>query len=158
MSQDLPLSLGPVQLRDVFPVELTAKRNKQMQASGEAAAQISGPTILRPEDPAQDNVAQVEMGASIGFSSDTGPFEIAVKIVGIFEQVEQIPDGVSLPDYLSQVSLTLLLPFLREQIFTLSTQLRIGPVLLPIVIPRAIPTASVGPRPTRRRRQAPPSP
>ncbi len=171
MSQELTLPLGSVQLRDVFPVQLSAKRNKQAQATDEApAAQISGATVLKPEGPEQENLAQVEMGATIGFPSEAGPFEISVTIVGVFEQVQPIPNGLSLPDYLSQVSLTLLLPFLREQVYTLSSQLRIGPVLLPIVIPQAIPAipavqsapgpldVQVRPRPTRRRRVVPPSP
>lgn len=159
MNQELPLSLGPVQLRDVFPVNLSAKRNKQAQLSEETpSAQIGDARVLQPDGSEQENLAQVEMSASIVFPSGDSPFEISVTIVAVFEQVQPIPSGQSLQEYLAQVSLTLLLPFLRELIYTLSSQLRIGPVLLPIVIPQAIPVAQAHARPTRRRRIVPPSP
>lgn len=135
-NQDTQLPESPVQLRDVFPVKLVAKRSRLPEEQAVEAPPVAQMTELVLVE--NGDQLQVELGLRIAFEPPSqGSFELEVSIVGVFERTGSLPAGMDLNSYVRRIALSLLLPFLREQVFELSTKLRLMPILLPVVIPQA---------------------
>lgn len=136
---NISLPPAPMQLRDVFPVTLVARRYQVApapdQPHGQANAQVSNLTIFSGEP-----FTQVQLTATIVSAHEPSFFDIEVTIVGVFERTGALPVGYTLESYLEATSLALLMPFLRENVFEMGIRMRIGPVLLPTVIPILAPT------------------
>jgi len=125
-----------MQLRDLLPLALVGKLYpeavKEEQSEGQANVQVSSLSIYGGEP-----FSQVRVSARVISGHEPTLFEIEVTIAGIFEQTGPLPAGYTRESYLGATSLTLLLPFLRESVFDMAMRLRIGPILLPIVVPGA---------------------
>lgn len=129
---NLPISLVPfaIQLQNVIPVEMVAKRFPVDLVPGipvNSEINIVGLSI----DP-DNRQAQILTEAKIAPINDPKPFEILLKVVGLFTYPEKYsPNDVQ--EYLHSGSISALLPFIRELIFHLSARLQIPPIMLPII-------------------------
>lgn len=128
----LPISLVPfaIQLQNVVPIEIVAKRF---------------PVAITPEIPVNSTLnitelsinpdarqAQTIIEAKVEPITDPKPFEIVLKVVGIFIYPEKYSSN-DVQAYLQSGSIGALLPFIRELIFQLSARLQIPPIMLPII-------------------------
>lgn len=115
-----------VQLHNVFPFEITAKRspieivNPPSSHLNIAEIQID-PESLR---------AQVILEVHVGFSDEPSPFEISFKMVGEFTYIQEHNEEVY--TFLSLGSLSVMLPFARELLLSLCTRLQLPPIILAV--------------------------
>lgn len=129
---DLPISLIPfaIQLQNVVPIEISAKRfpvNLVPDTPLNSEINIVGLYI----DP-DNRQAQIILETKIEPINDPKPFEIILKVVGLFTYSDRYsPDDVQ--KYLQAGSISVLLPFIRESIFQLSMRLQISPIMLPLI-------------------------
>ena len=142
MSENNPertqMPLSPLQLRDVIPVTLSARRFK---TEGEAPnplqplVNLSGSTTF-----IEDDGCEVELRADVIFEGDFRPFEINVNIVGLFAFERTAGDQAEFAAYVQNAASSILMPFLREAVHDLSGRLRIQPpLLLPLIAPALAP-------------------
>jgi preprotein translocase subunit SecB len=121
-----------VQLQNIFPVELVAKRFP-----------VDVPNMIVPNFNTQVNlsdlsinpealVAQIHLEVRVSFPSEPRMFEIYFKLVGIFTYTKEYsPEMVQY--FLQQGSLSVMLPSARELLLSLCTRLQIPMVVLPLV-------------------------
>ena len=121
-----------VQLQNIFPVEVMAKRFP-----------VDVPNMIIPNFSTQINlsdlsinpealVAQIHLEVRVSFPSEPRMFEIYFKLVGIFTYTKEYsPEKVQY--FLQQGSLSVMLPSARELLLSLCTRLQIPVVVLPLV-------------------------
>jgi preprotein translocase subunit SecB len=131
-SGNQPISLQPfaIQLQDVIPVEIVAKRfpvensnNTQINTN----LSIVGVNI----DPASLQ-AQIIIEVKLEPLQEPHLFEIFLRMVGVFSYASEYEPNI-VQQYLQQGSLSVMLPFVRELIFSLSMRLQIPPIMLSII-------------------------
>lgn len=120
----------PIQLQNIVPIDIIAKRFPVDLPVGipvNIHTSIDGSAI----DPEQKQ-AQVIVETKVEPDATPRPFEIVVRVVGLFTY----SDKYSTDDtqrYIEAGSLSVILPFMRELIHQLSIRLQIPPILLPLV-------------------------
>lgn len=125
-------AMAQMQLSDVFPVQLHARRFEvEEEPSEEAAAPIVriGVTITVRSK----TQIHVELRGEVLFESPTPPFEIEAAILGQFTIPPPSVEGQVPMDNIQRTATPILMPFLREAISELSARLRVPPVVLPLV-------------------------
>ena len=130
--QQVPLLPFAVQLQNIFPVEIVAKR---FPVNAPSAVMSSVNTQLNLSDLAIDSEAlqaQISLEVNVSFPQELPLFEIYFKLVGIFTySKEYSPEKVQ--QFLQQGSLSVMLPSARELLLSLCTRLQIPMVVLPLV-------------------------
>lgn len=129
---NLPISLIPfgIQLQNVLPIEMVAKRFP-VDFVPETALN-SDVNLINVSIDSDSQLAQVIIETKVEPIVEPKPFEIGLKIVGIFT----FPQKYSFSDvqeYLQSGSIGALFPFIRECIWHLSVRLQIPPIMLPVI-------------------------
>jgi len=126
----LPLVPAPVQLQNIFALEIIAKRFPVIIPSV-----INTQSNLNLEDiqVLQETLqAQVILNVQVEFKEEPRPFEISFKLAGIFTY--PLEHNVELVrKFLEQGSLSILLPFARELLVSLCTRLQVPPLFLQMI-------------------------
>jgi len=117
-----------IQLQNIFPVEINARRFP-LKIADAPTVQLSTTEI---QIDTENRQAQAILELSVGFSDEPRPFEISCKIVGEFIYTENY-DTDQLYQYLAQGSLSVMLPFARELLLSLCTRMQIPPIMLSMV-------------------------
>ena len=133
--QPIPLPLFAVQLQNILPVEIVAKRFPEDIATS-PLGQMNPPNaqlnIGEPEIDSETQQAQVLMEIKVEPIDEPRQFEISIKLLGLFTySPEYSLEGVR--QFLQQGSLSVLLPSARELLLSLSTRLQIPLIVLPLV-------------------------
>lgn len=131
-TQCKPLSPLPfaVQLQNIVPIDIIAKRFPIDLPGGMPVnihTNINGSAI-----DSEHRQAQVIIETKVEPDATPRPFEIVVRVVGLFTYLDEYSrDDVQ--RYIESGSLSVMLPFIRELIHELSIRLQIPPILLPLV-------------------------
>ncbi len=134
-TKPIPLSLFAVQLQNILPVEIVAKRFPENAATSQTAplnlpnAQLN---IGEPTIDIETRQAQVLMEIKVEPVDEPRLFEISLKLVGLFSYSEEY-SLEAVRQFLQQGSLSFMLPFARELVFSLCTRLQIPLIVLPLV-------------------------
>jgi preprotein translocase subunit SecB len=130
--QQIPLLPFAIQLQNIFPVEVVARR---FPVSAASTVMSSVNTQLNLGNLAIDNEAlqaEISLEVHVSFPHEPRPFEIYFKLVGIFTYSQEYsPEMVQ--QFLQQGSLSVMLPSARELLLSLCTRLQIPMVVLPLV-------------------------
>ncbi len=145
--QHIPITPFAVQLQNIVPVEIVAKRRFPVEMVGpaiETATQLNiGEPIINPET----SQAQILLEAQIKLSDASHPFEISFKLAGLFNYASEYnPEMVR--QFLQQGSLSIMLPSVRELLLSLCTRLQLPQIMLPLVQLAPPPTADAKPETT----------
>lgn len=128
--QPMPLPFLPfeVQLQNVFAIEITA-RQFPVQTDEQPEAKLNMEDIGIDETTYD---ASIVLSVEVKFVEEPRPFEISFKLLGQFSYDPKLtPSQVHI--FLKEGSLSILLPFAREMLFSLCTRLQIPSVVLPMV-------------------------
>ena len=117
-----------VQLKNIFPVEINARRFP-VEIVHAPTVQLSTSDIQIDEE---NHRAQSILELKVDYSSEPRPFEITCKIVGVFSYTENY-DEDQVYQFLTQGSLSVMLPFARELLLNLCTRMQIPPIMLSMV-------------------------
>lgn len=128
--QPMPLPFLPfeVQLQNVFATEIIA-RQFPVQTDEQPEAKLSIEDIGIDEATFD---ASAVLSVEVKFAEEPRPFEISFKLLGQFSYDSDLTP-VQVDRFLKEGSLSILLPFAREMLFSLCTRLQIPPVMLPMV-------------------------
>ena len=130
--QQIPLLPFAVQLQNIFPVEVVAKRfplNAASTVVSSANTQLNLGELAIDSEALQ---AQISLEVHVSFPHEPRPFEIYFKLVGIFTYTQEYsPEMVQ--QFLQQGSLSVMLPSARELLLSLCTRLQIPMIVLPLV-------------------------
>jgi DNA-binding protein len=134
--QQLPLLPFAVQVQNIFPIEIVARRFPVDKAVDMASVVISNvSTELNLGELGIDTEAlqaQVHLEVKVSFPQEPRLFEIYFKLVGIFSYAQHYkPEMVQY--FLQQGSLSVMLPSARELLLSLCTRLQVPMVVLPLV-------------------------
>jgi preprotein translocase subunit SecB len=127
-----PISLQPfaIQLQNVAPIEIIARRFP-VDIKNDTQVNVQLNTIGLHVDP--DNFrAQVIIELKTEPTEEPSSFEISFTMVGIFSYSSDY-DTDTVIQFLQQGSISVLLPFARELLFSLCTRLQIPPVMLSLI-------------------------
>jgi len=129
--QQIPLLPFAVQLQNIFPVEITAKRFPV----DVAVALLNAHTQMNLSELSINSdalVAQIHLEVRVSFPNEPQLFEIYFKMVGFFNYAKEY--SVEMVQYfLEQSSLSVMLPSARELLLSLCTRLQVPMVVLPLV-------------------------
>lgn len=132
----LPFLPSEVQLQNVFAIEIVARRFP-VETDKSPLSSLNVEDVLVNDETHQ---AQVMLEVKLDFAEEPRPFEMSFKLLGQFIYGQHLEaDQVRL--FLSQGSLSVMLPFAREYIFSLCTRLQIPPIMLAMV--KLVPPPSV---------------
>jgi len=131
LPQNLPISLIPfeVQLQNVALIEIAAKRfpvNISPETSVNIQMSMEGLSV----DP-DSQQAQVIWEVRLAPTIEPQSFEITIRVLGLFSYAAEYSVS-DVQKYIQQGSISAILPFVRELVFSLSTRLQIPPIMLPI--------------------------
>ena len=134
--QPLPLLPFAVQLQNIFPIEIVARRFPVDRAVDLASVVVSNAsTQLNLGGLGIDletSQAQVQLDVNVNFPQEPRLFEISFKLLGIFSYPRDYePEMVQY--FLQQGSLSVMLPSARELLLSLCTRLQVPMVVLPLV-------------------------
>ena len=133
--QPIPLPLFAVQLQNILPVEIMARRfpeEKTITPPGQINPPNAQLNIGEPEFNIETRQAQVLMEVKVDPVEEPRLFEISVKLIGIFSYSPEY-SLESVRQFLQQGSLSVLLPSARELLLSLSSRLQIPLIVLPLV-------------------------
>jgi preprotein translocase subunit SecB len=138
----LPFLPFAVQLQNVFTTEILARRFPVNMSTFNLADTQVGLSLEGIDVNEELLQAQVILSMQLFHSGEPHVFEMAFKLVGLFTYSQEYrPELVR--DFLEQGSLSILLPFARELVLSLSTRLQLPPILLPLVQVEPPPTNDV---------------
>jgi preprotein translocase subunit SecB len=127
----IALQTFAVQMIDIFPVEIVARRFPV--AVQNISAPISVQFNIADLGVNPENLqAQVTLDVKVASNGEPGLFEIQFKLVAIFTYSPEYTQEM-VGQFLHQGSLSLMLPFARELVLSLSTRLRLPPIILSLV-------------------------
>lgn len=134
-NQPIALPLFAVQLQNIFPVEIVARRfpttttllQDEQFVSPDAQLTIEEPTIQT-----ETQQAHVSMNVQVLSTKGPYPFEISLKLTGQFTYREDY-DLDLVRQFLKQGSLSVMLPTARELLISLSSRLQVPPIVLPLI-------------------------
>ena len=124
----LPFLASEVQLRNIFVIEVAAKRFGS-EVPNAATVQLNLEDVSINE---ADFQAQAVLALNMNFAEEPRPFEISFKLLGQFEYDSSLKPA-RVRTFLEQGSFSVMLPFVREFLCSLSTRLQIPPVMLPMI-------------------------
>jgi preprotein translocase subunit SecB len=135
--QPFPLPLFAVQLQNILPVEIVAKRfpEDMITTAIPSATQLNLPAVqLNVGEPTiNTETQQAQVVMEIHVSSDEPPlFEISLKLVGLFTYASEY-NLETVRQFLQFGSLSVILPSARELLLSLCTRLQIPMIILPLV-------------------------
>jgi len=117
-----------VQLKNIFPIEINARRFP-VEIVHAPTAQLS---ISDVQIDTENQRAQAILELKVDFPEEPRPFEISCKIVGEFIYTENY-NAEKVHQFLEQGSLSVMLPFARELLLNLCTRMQIPPIMLAMV-------------------------
>ena len=137
MKEPMPFLPSEVQLQNVFAIDITARRFP-VETTHTPIAHLSMEDIeVDEQSPHANAVLQV----ALEFVDEPIPFELSFRLLGQFTyQPEYEVEKVQ--TFLERGSLSVMLPFAREMLFSLCTRLQIPPIMLSM-IKLAPPTATL---------------
>jgi hypothetical protein len=133
--QQIPLLPFAVQLQNIFPVEIKAKRFPIDKVIDMASVVSTAHTHLNLSDLSIDTeslLAQIHLEVSVRFPQEPRLFEIYFKLVGIFSYSQNY-ESEMVQQFLRQGSLGVMLPSARELLLSLCTRLQVPMVVLPLI-------------------------
>ncbi len=120
-----------VQLQNIAAIEIVAKRFpvdfSQTQLSPNVGLNVSEVHVDK-----EKLQAQVILNMQIEFTTEPHPFEISFRLLGIFTYTPEYSTEM-LHLFLTQGSLSMMLPFARELLASLCIRLQVPPLLLPLI-------------------------
>lgn len=129
--QPVPLQLFAIQPLDVYPIEVLAKKFPVAINELPLTVNIQFNIAELHLDP-ESLQAQLILETKVESAEEPKVFEMSFKLLGLFTyNSEYTPEMVS--QFLQQGSLSILLPFVRELVLSLSTRLRLPPIVLSLV-------------------------
>lgn len=134
--QQLPLLPFAVQLQNIFPVEIVARRfpvDKAVDMARVVMANVN--TQLNLSNIGIDTEAlqaEAHLDVKVSFPQEPRLFEINFKLVGIFSYAQQYKTEM-VQYFLQQGSLSVMLPSARELLLSLCIRLQVPMVVLPLV-------------------------
>lgn len=134
--QPFPLLPFAIQLQNIFPIEIVARRFPVDRAVDLASVVVANArTQLNLGGLGIDvetSQAQVQLDVNVNFPQEPRLFEISFKLLGIFCYAQGYePEMVQI--FLQQGSLSVMLPSARELLLSLCTRLQVPMVVLPLV-------------------------
>jgi preprotein translocase subunit SecB len=128
--QPMPLPFLPfeVQLQNVFATEIIAKQFP-VQTDEPPEARLSIEDIGIDETTLE---ASAVLSVEVQFAEEPRPFAISFKLLGQFSCNSDLTPA-QVHTFLKNGSLSILLPFARETLFSLCTRLQIPPIMLEMV-------------------------
>lgn len=132
-SQHKPLSPLPfaIQLQNIVPIDIIAKRFPVDLSNGipvNIHTNIDGSAIH-----SEQRRAQVIIETKVEPDATPRPFEIVVRVIGLFTYSDEYSTD-DVQRYIESGSLSVILPFVRELIHELSIRLQIPPIILPLIV------------------------
>lgn len=127
-----PISLQPfaIQLQDVVAIEIAAKRFP-IENSSDTQINTNISIVGVNIDPASLQ-AQVIIEIKLEPLQEPHLFELFLRMVGLFSYASEYDPNI-VQQFLQQGSLSVMLPFVRELIFSLSMRLQIPPIMLSLI-------------------------
>lgn len=126
-------NLHAIQLRALQVLEISAKLKDGRRLDDEPIdASVVTLTSGHSAYNNDEHAILVKIGAEIGQDEDSLPFEIRVAILGAFEVDESRFPLVHISDWAQRNAPLVLYPYLREQVYNLTSRLGIQSVLLPL--------------------------
>lgn len=136
--QPLALPLFAVQLQNIVPIEIVARRfpGNENSVALSTDTQINPPAVqLNLEEPlliSETHQAQLHFNVQV-LSKDIPPlFEISLKLAGLFTYDANY-DQEQVRQFLRLGSLSVILPFARELLLSMCTRLQIPLIALPLI-------------------------
>ncbi len=134
--QPLPFLQCGIQLENIFPVEISAKRFPMTTpVNMETIVMTHAQTELSLVDlgiNAEVFQAQIHLEVRVSFPQEPRLFEISFKLAGIFHyNKEYSPEMVQ--QFLQNGSLSIMLPSARELLLSICTRLQVPAVVLPLI-------------------------
>lgn len=135
-SQQLPLLPFAIQLQNILPIEIVARRfpvdiavDLASVVTSNVSTQLTlGGLGINPEI----SQAQIQLELKVDFPHEPRLFEISFKLLGIFSYTRDYePEKVEF--FLRQGSLSVMLPSARELLLSLCTRLQVPMVVLPLI-------------------------
>jgi preprotein translocase subunit SecB len=137
--QPISLQLYGVQLIDILPIEIVARRFPVVVSNPALPMNVQFNIVELSVDP-ENSQAQVALEVKVEPSEEPHFFEILFKLLALFTyKSEYTPEMVV--QFLQHGSLSLMLPFARELILSLSTRLHLPPIVLSLVQLASPPTS-----------------
>lgn len=137
-SQPIALPLFAVQLHNIIPIEIIAKRfpTTTTEPAVSSPQQFNPPnaqlTIEEPIIQSESQQAQVIMNVQVISTDEPLRFEISLKLLAVFTYRQDY--GVQhVRTFLRQGTLSVMLPAARELLMSLSSRLQIPSIVLPLV-------------------------
>lgn len=125
------LSPFPVQLSNLFVIEMVAKRFPvPWDDTSKALLNVSIEDVEVNEETSQ---AVTTLSVQVNFSDEPRPFEISFKLLGDFIYNPQEYTATMVHQSLSQGSFNIMLPFARELLMSICTRLQIPLLILQMV-------------------------
>lgn len=129
--QEITLLPFAVQVYNIFPIEITAKRFP-VDIGDLALSPNINLNLQEPIINAEALRAQAVLDVQVGFSQEPHPFYISFKIAGLFTYEPQYETN-KLRQFLKQGSLSVLLPAARQLLLDICIRLQIPAIVLPLV-------------------------
>ncbi len=134
--QQLPLNHFAVQMQNIFPVEIVAKRfptdrivDMNTLVTSNVETQLNLTELGIDTELLQ---AQIHLEVRVRFPHEPRLFEIFFKLAGVFSYAEEYqPENVQ--QFLQQGSLSIMLPSARELLLSLCNRLQVPVVVLPLI-------------------------
>jgi preprotein translocase subunit SecB len=130
--QPASLQNFPVQCLNIVPIEIVARRfptSNLDQVNTNVNVRI---TISELHIFPESSQAQVIMDVKIEPSGDPVPYEMFFRVLGIFSY-EAGYSREMVHQFLQQGCISVMLPFIRELVFSISSRLQIPPILLSLI-------------------------
>ncbi|MEN6490273.1 MAG: protein-export chaperone SecB [Smithella sp.] len=143
------LKLHPIQLIHLGVKEIYIKSHIAPDISIEAEADkcslsVGGSKYIE-EDKRIDVALKLEFGRKNNNDDEDAPFSLLVEIVGIFKVNDEKFQTKHIMHWARNNAPLILLPYLREHVFSITSRCGFKPILLPLL---EVPTFKVGATPT----------
>lgn len=129
------LKLHPIKLLNIQILELHLRINdltKAFKPDEEGSRKFTFSSGFS-EYNAENKIIAVGTKVEIGMSGEQHPFSMRVELVGEFQVNNETFPVEKIPHWAKHNAPILLIPYLREQVYSLSLRCGLNPVLLPLV-------------------------
>ena len=132
---DLPLLPFAVQLQNIFPVDIVAKRYPMDDIADISSVVSTVHTRINLSEfeiDRETSHAQIFLEVHVNFQQEPRLFDVYFKLVGVFSYNQDCQPEI-VQHFLQQGSLSVMLPSARELLLSLCTRLQVPIVVLPLI-------------------------
>lgn len=125
----------PIQLEFINIVELSIRINAPIDKDDEISDEAVNISHGHTKYDSENKIIQAGLILEVGLedSGEEAPFSMRVELFGNFSVDDSQFNPEYVEDWAKKNSLYILMPYLREQVYALSTRCEIPPVILPLV-------------------------